>query len=37
MEHYGEFVKLWTRADPPLQAQVTEVRKRLEQLRRQAG
>ena len=37
MEHYGEFVKLWARADPPLQAQVAEVRKRLEQLRRQVG
>ena len=37
MEHYGQFVKLWARADPPLQAQVAEVRKRLEQLRRQVG
>jgi tetratricopeptide (TPR) repeat protein len=37
MEHYGDFVKLWARADPPLQPQVSEVRKRLEQLRRQVG
>jgi tetratricopeptide (TPR) repeat protein len=37
MEHYGQFVKLWARADPPLQAQVAEVRKRLEQLRAKVG
>jgi tetratricopeptide (TPR) repeat protein len=37
MEHYGQFVKLWAPADPPLQAQVAEVRKRLEQLRQQVG
>jgi len=37
MEHYGQFVKLWARADAPLQPQVGEVRKRLEQLRAKVG
>ena len=37
MEHYGRFVELWAEADPFLQPQVAEVRKRLEHLRAQVG
>jgi eukaryotic-like serine/threonine-protein kinase len=37
IEQYGQFVELWARADPPLQPQVAEVRKRLEQLRAKVG
>ena len=37
MEHYGRFVELWAKADPALQPQVAEVRKRLERLRAQVG
>ncbi len=37
MEHYGRFVELWGEADPVLQPQVAEVRKRLERLRAQTG
>ena len=36
-EHYGRFVELWAKADPALQPQVAEVRKRLERLRAQVG
>ena len=37
MEHYGRFVELWAKADPVLQPQVAEVRKRLERLGAQVG
>ena len=37
MEHYGRFVELWAKADPVLQPQVTEAKKRLERLRAQVG
>ena len=37
VEHYGSFVELWAKADPVLQPQVAEVRKRLERLRAQVG
>ena len=37
MAHYRQFVELWTAADPALQPQVVEVRKRLEALRAKAG
>lgn len=37
LEHYGRFVELWAEADPSLQPQVAEVRKRLERLRAQVG
>jgi tetratricopeptide (TPR) repeat protein len=37
MEHYGRFAELWAGADAVLQPQVTEVKKRLERLRAQAG
>jgi tetratricopeptide (TPR) repeat protein len=37
MEHYGRFVELWAKADPVLQPQVVEVKKRLERLRAQVG
>jgi tetratricopeptide (TPR) repeat protein len=37
MEHYGRFADLWREADPVLQPQVAEVRKRLEQLRAKVG
>jgi tetratricopeptide (TPR) repeat protein/tRNA A-37 threonylcarbamoyl transferase component Bud32 len=37
MEHYGRFVELWGKADPVLQPQVTEVRRRLEGLRAKVG
>jgi hypothetical protein len=30
--HYRELVRLWERADPPLQPKVTEVRRRLSRL-----
>jgi tRNA A-37 threonylcarbamoyl transferase component Bud32/tetratricopeptide (TPR) repeat protein len=33
-EHYGTFVELWKRADPELQPKVTEVKARLERIRR---
>jgi hypothetical protein len=36
-EHYARFVEQWAKADPVLQPQVTEVRKRLERLRAQTG
>jgi DNA-binding SARP family transcriptional activator len=32
--HYASFVELWKNADPDLQPKVTEVRARLERLRR---
>ena len=37
MEHYASFVELWAKADPVLQPQVAEVRKRLEQVRAKVG
>jgi tetratricopeptide (TPR) repeat protein len=37
MEHYGRFVDLWGKADPVLQPQVAEVRRRLEGLRGKVG
>ena len=33
-EHYATFVELWKRADPDLQPKVTEVRARLERVRK---
>jgi tetratricopeptide (TPR) repeat protein len=37
LEHYGRFVELWDKADPVLQPQVAEVRRRLEGLRGKVG
>jgi tetratricopeptide (TPR) repeat protein len=37
MEHYGRFLELWREADPVLQPQVAEVRKRLELVRAKVG
>jgi hypothetical protein len=37
MENYQRFVELWREADPVLQPQVAEVRKRLELLRAKTG
>jgi tetratricopeptide (TPR) repeat protein len=37
MEHYGRFVLQWRAADPVLQPQAAEVRRRMEQLRAKTG
>jgi hypothetical protein len=37
MEHYERFLELWGKADPVLQPQVAEVRKRVEGLREKVG
>jgi hypothetical protein len=37
IEQYNRFVELWAEADPDLQPQVAEVRKRLERLRAAVG
>ena len=37
LEHYDKFVELWKNADPELQPQVTEVRKRIARLRVSKG